>query len=84
MARAATAARTTRPTKKVAAPTKKPARQVRVRIDVRREPGSDFIEGPPEPPGAMTAEDVANLNEVLGWEKYRLVELDDAAGEGSG
>lgn len=84
MARTATATRTTRPTKK--APIKKAAaRPVRVRIDVRREPGSDFIEGPPEPPGAMTADDVANLNEVLGWEKYRLVELDaDAAREGSG
>lgn len=58
----------------------------KVRIDVRKTPEDDFTIGVPEPAGAMGHHDVALLNDVLGWEKYRLVDLTPpgVSGEGSG
>lgn len=61
--------------KKITEAVQGPVAPKQVRIDFRKDAYSDFITGPPEPPGAMGPDDVRNLNELFGWEKYRLVVL---------
>jgi len=59
----------------------------KVRIDWRKDADSEFIDGPEEDAGAMSADDVRLLNDVLGWEKYRIVNVTSqevAEGEESG
>jgi len=46
-----------------------------VRIDWRRDPDSEFENGPPEPAATVDRNAIESLNATLGWEKYRIVNV---------
>ena len=59
--------------------------QVQARIDWRRTPeDEEFVQGVPEQMSAEYKESILDLNRAIGWEKYRVEEVEEIEGEESG